>query len=895
MTDPTNPSYGTASFGISGPSGGLIFKQSGSTIMEGQIGTTNMTFYGNAQVQGGGLVSITGQSTDGRIIMLGHSGSLALANSSVTSTYTSLSHISSSQPNANTNIIFKTNNNTGDTIVSGSSNLFVNPATPTTGFKRYIGGSGNVMLNASNVPQISGSMAFSPTMNNNLFGGQGQNITMRGPVSSSAWNILSNTFLGSATIGQNATNHAQGIVSGLNMTGNYQNGVLTIIANKANLTQTLSLSNNNIGGTLSLTAASSSIFWQGNTSQGQITLTNTVSGSGATVVSASNSVYNSQNLIAGQATINATGNALSDDPTGQSYLRSFERNIIAGNSNIVSLNGETTSTLALVSTAIIGNNLTITGSSASPIFNTAGVINYGSAFFGRYNAQDGNRAKSAETIFAVGTGTSTTRKTGFLIDSGSNSFFEGIVNISGSLLVNGVSISGSGGTTIDTGSFATTGSNSFVGNQTITGSLRVSGSTTLQGNTIFIDRSGSNNSSVYLGENALGNNTTGGQNVALGQFALSSNTTGNGNFALGLNSLSSNVGGNLNVAIGGESGRYASGSSNIFIGGESGKFITGSANTIIGSYTGTAGDVIQNNIIFADGVGNVRAQYNGGWQFPGLSINGNTTITGSLIQSGAVSIQGDITFVNKNGDNTNVILGSNAMSNITGSIGSSVAIGIGAMRYASGSSQNVAIGQNALALTTGTNNFALGSETLANNTTGNQNVAIGVGALNKNTTGQLNTSIGNDSGFLNVSGSRNTYIGPNCGNNHFGSGTVIIGGYSGGGQILNDNIILSDGNGVIKAQYSASGSAWLMKDTVNFTTGSNQQAGTAVLNGGNPGTVTVSNSLVTANSIIMLTKQTLNHTNGYVAVSAKSAGSFTITSNHNGDTDTVGWFIINNS
>jgi hypothetical protein len=86
MTDPTNPSYGTASFGISGPSGGLIFKQSGSTIMEGQSGNQNMTFYGNAQIQNGGLVSITGQASDGRILMLGHSGSLVLGNSTSTAT-----------------------------------------------------------------------------------------------------------------------------------------------------------------------------------------------------------------------------------------------------------------------------------------------------------------------------------------------------------------------------------------------------------------------------------------------------------------------------------------------------------------------------------------------------------------------------------------------------------------------------------------------------------------------------------------------------------------------------------------------------------------------------------------------------------------------------------------
>jgi len=460
------------------------------------------------------------------------------------------------------------------------------------------------------------------------------------------------------------------------------------------------------------------------------------------------------------------------------------------------------------------------------------------------------------------------------------------------------------------GIFATTGSNAFFGNQSIKGNLTLSGSLTISGSTTFVSKNGGT-SNVFLGGGALNNNTTGIGNTAIGQSALGSNTIGSNNFAFGTNALASNIDGNANfvagadagrfasgnsnVFIGPSSGQYASGSGNVFIGGSSGQYITGSGNTIIGAYTGTAGTPLNYNIILADGNGNLRARYNSGWEFPGISINGNTTITGSLIQSGAVSIQGDITFINKNGATDNVILGLNAMSNITGSVGSSIAIGDGAMRYASVTQQNVAIGKNALSVTSGSNNFALGSEAMANNTTGNQNVAIGIGALNNNTTGQLNVSIGNDSGFVNVSGSRNTYIGAGAGNNHYGSATVIIGGYSGGGQILNDNIILSDGYGNIKAQYSASGSAWLMKDTVNFTTGSNSQAGTATLDGGNPGTVTVSNSLVTANSIIMLTKQTLAHPNGYVAVSAKSAGSFTITSNHNGDTDVVGWFIINNS
>ena len=86
------------------------------------------------------------------------------------------------------------------------------------------------------------------------------------------------------------------------------------------------------------------------------------------------------------------------------------------------------------------------------------------------------------------------------------------------------------------------------------------------------------------------------------------------------------------------------------------------------------------------------------------------------------------------------------------------------------------------------------------------------------------------------------------------------------------------------------------KAPTTFTTGSNNQSGTATLNGGNPGTVTVSNSLVTANSIILLTRQDNNNANaGPAIISAKSAGTFTITTNHNGDTGVIGWFIINNS
>ena len=83
---------------------------------------------------------------------------------------------------------------------------------------------------------------------------------------------------------------------------------------------------------------------------------------------------------------------------------------------------------------------------------------------------------------------------------------------------------------------------------------------------------------------------------------------------------------------------------------------------------------------------------------------------------------------------------------------------------------------------------------------------------------------------------------------------------------------------------------------VQFASGSNTTMGTVALNGANPGTATVSNTLVTANSLIYLTKQTNNHPNaGPVVVSSKGSSTFTITSNHNGDTDTVAYLIINPS
>jgi len=95
---------------------------------------------------------------------------------------------------------------------------------------------------------------------------------------------------------------------------------------------------------------------------------------------------------------------------------------------------------SMVAVNIMGNALIVSASSTSPtaipVVTTDGT--YGSVFAGRFNAVDGNKAKTAETVFAVGTGTSySARKTGFLIDSGSNTYVEGTLNVSGSTAVTG--------------------------------------------------------------------------------------------------------------------------------------------------------------------------------------------------------------------------------------------------------------------------------------------------------------------------------------------------------------------------------------------------------------------------------------------------------------------------
>jgi hypothetical protein len=421
-------------------SGSMI--TSGSAVVTGSLRVTgSISTTGSVDITGplnlGGVQTINYVSSgvgQGEVYLLADSGSLVIGNSASTPTYAALSHISSSVPNANTNLIFKTNTNTADTIISSSANIFVNPQSPIAGFKRYLTGA-NIAIGGlgAAVPQVTGSLNFSPIIANNYFGVSATPLLYRGPVSSSAVAINNNVFAGGQVLfGANTGSNFERAVSGLAFNNNVINSSgITLIAAKTTLSSSVGIVNSNIGGVLTLNMDSSSIQMFGSIVQGNLTVNN----------SYHPSTYNSNTAILSvNSFINIGTNTIYASGSNATFPgnRSLANTGIIGNGNVISasLNGDNAQ---INSTTLLGQGLTAVGTNTRQV--AALMSDYGTVFVGRLNAIDGTKNQTAETVFAVGTGTSGSagiaRKTGFLIDSGSNSFFEGTLNVSGSTTLSG--------------------------------------------------------------------------------------------------------------------------------------------------------------------------------------------------------------------------------------------------------------------------------------------------------------------------------------------------------------------------------------------------------------------------------------------------------------------------
>jgi hypothetical protein len=127
---------------------------------------------------------------------------------------------------------------------------------------------------------------------------------------------------------------------------------------------------------------------------------------------------------------------------------------------------------------------------------------------------------------------------------------------------------------------------------------------------------GTANSSLALGDSVLMNATTGAANTGIGSSALYYLTTGNYNTAVGWASGRDVTTGSQNIFYGNGAGfGITTGSNNIDIANRyvtgttyASGVTTGSYNTIIGRVTGLD-PATSNNIILADGQGNIRYQY----------------------------------------------------------------------------------------------------------------------------------------------------------------------------------------------------------------------------------------------------------------------------------------------
>jgi hypothetical protein len=242
-----------------------------------------------------------------------------------------------------------------------------------------------------------------------------------------------NLIIGNVNLGSSATLNTEKLTGGLSLSQNQIGGTLNIVANQSFLTGSSTNFNLNIiPGQATLNLSSSAAALQNNIiNDSSFILTNQFFSSSVGL----GQLSMNRNNIAGQ------GNSLivsGAQPAGTTTATSFSDNFIGGGGNI--LYGDIGNARVSGSSAyhngvrniIFGNQLIVTGSGL-----LADLASVGSAFFGRYNSVNGNSDMTAETVFAVGTGNSTTRKTGFLIDSGSNTFVEGTLNVSGSTTLSG--------------------------------------------------------------------------------------------------------------------------------------------------------------------------------------------------------------------------------------------------------------------------------------------------------------------------------------------------------------------------------------------------------------------------------------------------------------------------
>jgi len=237
-----------------------------------------------------------------------------------------------------------------------------------------------------------------------------------------------------------------------------------------------------------------------------------------------------------------------------------------------------------------------------------------------------------------------------------------------------------------------------------------------------------------------------------------------------------------------------------------------------------------------------------------------------------------------------------------------VGIGYASLRATTTGQENVGVGNQTLYVNTiGTNNTAIGTYSLVANTSGNSNtalgydaavanttgalnIAIGVESLGSNTTGNSNISIGGASLTSNISGSNNTVIGDSADVSSptslnriaLGYGAIATADYQFAipTDVTHLNFALnSHATGAILLSTSAGIATWSVpaidttagdSATINAVAGRFRKDTSGT-------TFTLTNSYITANSIVLLQAVTVGITTGFDMAVVAGAGNATIT------------------
>jgi len=495
---------------------------------------------------------------------------------------------------------------TGSLILSGSNNIVpgvnLNPVSSIGGiiagsYDWYISGSYN---NVGRGIALERNSIIKPNTNYNMGGGGIASL-----FTSSSFgqpqintNILSTAFIN--------LDHRSGSI---NFNNNVINNTFTSVQN---LTPAKNISNVtlNMGGAMILTHSSSSISYNRNLSNG---LNNRVNNSySSSFAGNSNGIAVDRNIIYGQGNLFSISGSNSTNA-----IRSFTDNIIGGSSNIVNSDLVNDNNSNLFSTIVWGQNLII---SSSHVIGVGG----GTAVFGRFNQIDSN-VTSNNTIFSVGTGTNNSnRKTGFLINSNSDSKFNGNVIITGSL-------------TVETGSAYFNTNN---------------GQVEINDGKLLFTRTDSSDYQIRVEAPDVKGVAVRNGNVALGvanNIDFFGNPYNTNNFFLGNNSAPLFVSGFQNTIIANGSSAFISGASNLFMADNLNDLQYGVGNLILGGYYEG-----NNTEDYFMSLGTVLQPFitAGGTNYPNqISFKNDTLITGSLLVRDEIQTSGSFANIYIDGNN----------------------------------------------------------------------------------------------------------------------------------------------------------------------------------------------------------------------------------------------------